>query len=56
MELSKEKEKLHRYIDEYGISDERTIKQSKKIDKLIIKEQLKRLDEVIENKNKRTIA
>ena len=33
------REKLHQAIDEYGISDERTIAISQELDKLIYKEQ-----------------
>lgn len=33
------REKLHKAIDEYGISDERTISISQELDKLIYKEQ-----------------
>ncbi len=37
--MEKLREKLHKAIDAYGISDERTISISQELDKLIYKEQ-----------------
>lgn len=37
--MKKLREKLHQAIDEYGISDERTISISQELDKLIYREQ-----------------